>query len=93
MMIGTPLLARIWRQASSPESFGKHQVEDDEVDRLGERRLDGRLAVGRDLDLELVALERVGQAADERRLVVDDKDAWAQLSPLIRGLLWSQWPG
>ena len=69
------LLARELRQ---------HQVEDHEVDRLVERGVDGGLAVGRDLDLELVALERVREAADERRLVVDDEDAWAhRWSPFV----------
>ena len=81
MMIGTSLSARMLAAGLLARELREHQVEDHEVDRLGERCVDGGLAVGRDLDLELVALERVGQAADERRLVVDDEDAGAQLSP------------
>ena len=84
MMIGTSLVGPDLAAGLLARELRQHQVEDDEVDRLGERRVDGGLAVGRDLDLELVALERVGEAADERRLVVDDEDAWAQLSPCRR---------
>jgi hypothetical protein len=57
--------------------LGQHQVEDHEVDRVRERGFDGRLAVRRHLHLELLTLERVGEAADERGLVVDDEDAGA----------------
>ena len=34
MMIGTELSARRRLQTSSPSSFGQHDVEDDEIDRL-----------------------------------------------------------
>src|SRR5262249_10575052 len=45
------------------------------------------LPVGGHLDLELVALERVAEAADERRLVVHDQDARAQfMSPSFAGI-------
>ena len=89
MMIGTSLCGADPAAGLLARELRQHQVEDHEVDRLGERGVDRRLAVGRHLDLELVALERVGEAADERRLVVDDEDARAHCASLP----FARWPG
>ena len=76
-MIGTSLAARIRRQASVARELRQHQVEDDQVESRESAASTAASPSVCDLDLEPVALERVAEAADERRLVVDDQDAWA----------------
>ena len=76
MMIGTACGAdRL--QASVPESRGSVTSSTTRSTASDERDRGCLRAVGRRLDLELLALEGVLQAAQDRRLVVDDQDAGA----------------
>ena len=61
-------------RTASPLTPGQHQVEDDEVDRLGIEGRDRRTTVGHDGDRVPVALEIEPEELAEAGLVLDDQD-------------------
>ena len=74
-MIGTELRLRSRRHTSSPSTFGQHQVEHHEVERLLVEAVERLLAVGGLHDVVAVLAQRIGEQRLDRLLVVDEQDA------------------
>ena len=68
-------LAQLAREAQAVLA-GQHQVEHDRVGRRLRDALVHLLAVDRGVDDEAAGAQVVGQQLAQRRIVVDDEDAW-----------------
>src|SRR5207247_9944989 len=62
------------RATYEPVGMGQHEVEDDEVDRLGGEAAKRLLAVAGGDDAKAVPLERIGEQLLDGVLVVDEED-------------------